>query len=96
MRHIARAEQRGRKRLDLVATDLIEDAPHVLALELLERHSGRIGGCNWNTRVVQLLGQVVSVDNVGLGENRGALDRIFKFANIAGPSVADHHAHRTL
>src|SRR6185437_1242992 len=50
--------------LDLVAADFVEDAPHVFALEFLERHPGGFGGCTGDRRGVEFLGEVVGVDDV--------------------------------
>ena len=84
-------------RLHLVALHALEHALDVLALEFLQGHSGALDVHHRGGRsVAQLVGQIVRMDHVGFGQNRRALDRVFKLAHVAGPGIVDHHAQRAL
>src|ERR1700736_222009 len=80
-------------RAALVAFDLIEYAAHMVALELLERHPA-LELRRAVARAAQLLGQIMTVNHVGLGENRGTLDGVLELAHVARPAIIDDQPHR--
>src|SRR6266851_6404239 len=80
----------------LVALDLVQHAPHVVALQFLERHWSGLADYVRKGSAMELLGQVMRVDDIGLGQDSGALDGIFEFADIAGPWIIDKQTHRAL
>src|SRR6266851_7091840 len=80
----------------LVALDLVQHAPHVAALQFLERHRSGLADYVRKCSAMELLGQVMRMDDIGFGQDSGALDGIFEFADIARPWVIDKQAHCAL
>src|ERR1700737_4696596 len=83
-------------RPDLVALDLVQHSPHVVPLQLLERHRSGLADYVRKGSAMELLGQVMRVDDIGFSQDSGALDRIFELADIARPWVIDKQTHCAL
>src|SRR5713101_5926414 len=69
----------------LVALDLVQHAPQVVARQFLERHRSGLADYVRKCSAMELLGQVMRVDDIGFGQDSGALDGIFELADIARP-----------
>src|ERR1700757_565321 len=82
-------------RADLVALHAGQNLPNMLAFEFLQRHPRAIArGRRRNRLVGELVGQIMSVKDVGFGQDGGALDSVFQLTHVARPRITDHHAHR--